>query len=67
MLCWCHYEQTGAVMKPCARETAEWATVLRAPFESQGADVRELSTTPVIVLSHLSRGDYKLFYVCLNR
>ncbi|MGI9183503.1 MAG: homoserine kinase [Solirubrobacteraceae bacterium] len=42
VLCWCHYEQTGGVMEALTRETAGWATVLRAPFESQGADVREL-------------------------
>ncbi|MGH2867603.1 MAG: homoserine kinase [Solirubrobacteraceae bacterium] len=42
VLYWCHYEQTGAVMEALARETSDWATVLRAPFESQGADVREL-------------------------
>jgi homoserine kinase len=42
VLCWCHYEQTGGVMEALTRETSDWATVLRAPFESQGADVREL-------------------------
>jgi homoserine kinase len=42
VLCWCHYEQTGTVMEALTRETSDWATVLRAPFESQGADVREL-------------------------
>jgi homoserine kinase len=39
---WCHYEQTGGVAERLARETKGWATVMRAPFESQGADVREL-------------------------
>ena len=40
VLVWCHYEQTGAVMDAVAREVEGWARVLRAPFESQGADVR---------------------------
>ncbi len=42
VLVWCHYEQTGAVVERLTREAEGWATVLRAPFESQGADVREL-------------------------
>jgi homoserine kinase len=42
VLVWCHYEQTGAVMDALERETAGWARVMRAPFESQGADVRGL-------------------------
>jgi homoserine kinase len=42
VLVWCHYEQTGAVVERLAREAKGWATVLRAPFEFQGADVREL-------------------------
>jgi homoserine kinase len=42
VLVWSHYEQTGAVVAALARETREWATVMRAPFESQGADVRGL-------------------------
>ncbi len=42
VLVWCHYEQTGAVMDALRREAGEWARVLRAPFESQGADVRGL-------------------------
>jgi homoserine kinase len=42
VLVWCHYEQTGAVMARLAAEADGWAAVLRAPFESQGADVREL-------------------------
>jgi homoserine kinase len=42
VLVWCHYEQTSRVVEALERETADWATVLRAPFESQGADVREL-------------------------
>ena len=42
VLVWCHYEQTGAVMERLTAEAEGWAAVLRAPFESQGADVREL-------------------------
>jgi homoserine kinase len=42
VLVWCHYEQTGAVMEALEQETAGWAAVIRAPFESQGADVRGL-------------------------
>jgi homoserine kinase len=42
VLVWCYYEQTGAVLEALRRETADWAQVLRAPFESQGADVRAL-------------------------
>jgi homoserine kinase len=41
-LVWCHYEQTGAVLAALSRATEGWAEVMRAPFESQGADVREL-------------------------
>ncbi len=39
---WCTYEQTGAVIERLKRAADGWADVLRAPFESQGADVREL-------------------------
>jgi homoserine kinase len=42
VLVWCHYEQTGAVVGALEREVAGWASVMRAPFESHGADVREL-------------------------
>jgi homoserine kinase len=42
VLVWCRYEQTGGVIDQLARETAGWARVMRAPFESQGADVRGL-------------------------
>jgi homoserine kinase len=42
VLVWCQYEQTGPVMAALERETADWASVIRAPFESHGADVREL-------------------------
>jgi homoserine kinase len=42
VLVWCHYDQTAGVVEALRRETAGWADVLRAPFESQGADVRAL-------------------------
>jgi homoserine kinase len=42
VLVWCTYEQTGAVIEQLRRAADGWAEVLRAPFESQGADVREL-------------------------
>ena len=42
ILLWCLYEHTGTIMAALSREAAGWATVLRATFESQGADVREL-------------------------
>jgi homoserine kinase len=42
VLVWCTYEQTGAVTEQLRRATDGWAEVRRAPFESQGADVREL-------------------------
>ena len=42
VLVWCHYEQTGQVVQALGREVAGWAEVMRVPFESQGADVREL-------------------------
>jgi homoserine kinase len=42
VLVWCHYEQTAAVVKRLHGEADGWATVVRAPFETQGADVREL-------------------------
>ncbi len=42
VLVWCHYEQTAAVVGRLHGETEGWATVIRAPFETQGADVREL-------------------------
>jgi homoserine kinase len=42
VLVWSHYEQTGSLVELLSRETRGWATVMRAPFESQGADVREL-------------------------
>jgi homoserine kinase len=42
VLLWTQADTTGAVVGRLRRETAGWADVLRAPFESQGADVREL-------------------------
>jgi homoserine kinase len=42
VLVWCHYEQTGRVIERLRQETDGWATVLRTPFESQGADVHGL-------------------------
>jgi homoserine kinase len=42
VLVWCLYEQTGSVVDALQRETQGWAKVARTPFESQGADVREL-------------------------
>jgi homoserine kinase len=42
VLVWCQYEQTGAVVDALQREASGWATVMRTPFESRGADVRAL-------------------------
>jgi homoserine kinase len=42
VLFWCRYEQTGQVMEALRAEAGDWATVVRAPFESRGADVYEL-------------------------
>ncbi len=42
VLVWTHYEQTGGVVEALNRETQGWARVMRAPFETQGADVRAL-------------------------
>jgi homoserine kinase len=42
VLVWCRYEQTGTVVAALEREVAGWAKVIRAPFESHGADVRGL-------------------------
>ena len=42
VLVWTQADMTGAVMRRLRGETEGWAQVLRAPFESQGADVREL-------------------------
>jgi len=39
VLVWCFYEQTGAVADALAPEIDGWATLMRAPFEQQGAYV----------------------------
>lgn len=39
VLVWCFYEQTGAVAEALRAEIDGWATLLRAPFEPQGAYV----------------------------
>jgi homoserine kinase len=42
VLVWSQYEQTGGLVAALTREAEGWAHVLRVPFETQGADVREL-------------------------
>jgi homoserine kinase len=42
VLVWSHYEQTGAVAQRLTKKVDGWAEVIRAPFESHGADVRQL-------------------------
>jgi homoserine kinase len=42
VLIWCFYEQTGAVVEALGERTEGWATLLRAPFEPQGAYVGQL-------------------------
>ena len=42
VLIWCFYEQTGAVVEALRGEIDGWATLMRAPFEVQGAYVGEL-------------------------
>jgi homoserine kinase len=42
VLVWCTMDQTGRVMERLGPAAHGWATVRRAPFESRGADVREL-------------------------
>ena len=42
VLVWCFYEQTGAVVEALQPEIQGWATLLRAPFEAQGAYVGEM-------------------------
>jgi homoserine kinase len=42
VLVWSHCEQTGAVVQRLGQEARGWASVIRAPFESQGADVLSL-------------------------
>jgi homoserine kinase len=42
VLVWCFYEQTGSVAEALAQEIDGWASLLRTPFEPQGAYVGEL-------------------------
>ncbi|MDP9294394.1 MAG: homoserine kinase [Actinomycetota bacterium] len=42
VLVWTLYDTTGGVVERLRGETAGWASVLRVPFEPQGADVRSL-------------------------
>ena len=42
VLVWSRFEQTGSLVERLTNEAKGWAQVLRAPFESQGAYVREL-------------------------
>jgi homoserine kinase len=42
VLFWTHADTTGAVVAALQRETEGWAEVLRAPFQTSGAEVREL-------------------------
>jgi homoserine kinase len=42
VLVWCFYEHTGAVVDALRSEIDGWATLLRAPFEAQGAYVGEM-------------------------
>lgn len=42
VLVWCRYDQTGPLIEALSREAEGWASVMRARFEPQGADVREL-------------------------
>jgi len=42
VLVWCTIDQTGRVMERLKNAADGWAEIQRAPFESQGADVREL-------------------------
>jgi homoserine kinase len=42
VLMWCFYEQTGAVAEALHDEIKGWASLLRTPFEPQGAYVIEM-------------------------
>jgi homoserine kinase len=42
VLVWCFYEHTGAVVEALRPQVEGWATLLRAPFEAQGAYVGEM-------------------------
>lgn len=42
VLVWCFYEHTGAVVEALQAQVEGWATLMRAPFEAQGAYVQEM-------------------------
>jgi homoserine kinase len=42
VLLWCFYEQTGRVVEALSPRIEGWATLVRAPFESQGAYIEDL-------------------------
>jgi homoserine kinase len=42
VLVWCFYEQTGSVAEALRPQIEGWATLMRTPFEPQGAYVGEL-------------------------
>ena len=42
VLLWCRYEQTGNVVAAATEASRGWAQVIRAPFETRGAEVRSL-------------------------
>jgi homoserine kinase len=42
VLVWCFYEHTGAVVEALRGEIEGWASLLRTPFEVQGAYVGEM-------------------------
>ncbi len=42
VLVWCFYEHTGTVAQALSAEIEGWATLLRTPFEMQGAYVEEM-------------------------
>jgi hypothetical protein len=42
VLFWTQADATGAVVRRLREQADGWAEVLRAPFTSEGADVREL-------------------------
>ncbi len=43
VLVWTQFEATGGVLERLRAEAEGWASVLRVPFEPQGADVREIA------------------------
>lgn len=42
VLVWCRADRTGGVLEALRSEADGWADVMRAPFQAQGAEVREL-------------------------